>query len=77
MSIRTVIERSEDDRKHFKNKCYSDINLKVSFIKSSELFNNEKLSDMSQRIYNREYKVDRVEEIIKIENVGKSLITLN
>jgi len=32
---------------------------------------------MMQRLYEREYKVDKVEEIIKLDNIGKDLITIN
>lgn len=77
MSIRSVIERSEDDRKHFQNKSYSNINLKVSILKTTDILNKENLSDMMQRLYEREYKIDKVEEVIKLDNVGNDLITIN
>jgi hypothetical protein len=76
MSIKSAIVRSKDDNTYFRNKSYS--NLKVGYeILDAEKFVKSARTDLTKRIFNMEYSIDHVTELIRIFNKGDELITVN
>ncbi len=76
MSIKSAIARSKDDNTYFKSKSYSNLNVGYEVLNAKTFVSSAK-TDLTKRIFNREYSVDHVTELIRIFNKGEELITVN
>lgn len=77
MSIRSSITRSQDDNLPLSRKSYRDIKLKVDIVDAKTLIDEDPKENMRTRLYDREFKVDRVKDIFKISSRDGQNITVN
>ena len=77
MSIRSSIERSKDDHLPLSKKSYADINFSINSVDASEFISQNPKEDSRGRLYRREFKIDKVEEVFKISARDKDVITVN
>lgn len=74
MSIRSSFERVKERNKRFVNKSYQGLNIVYEVLNANEFLKNPKSAEVKERIFQREYKVDKVESIFRLSNKSKSKV---